>query len=195
MKKTFRLLALLMLVAIAAFCMASCGVEEKVKGDWTTKTVNGKTPAELSAQSGIPEYTIAVNYTITADEMKANNMLADGTESSSSMKVKMKSNGFECMNGDEIVMSVLYNESDDTLSFSVNGANGKEEYVLKKGMTDLNALKNAAQSSEQPAEQPAEGGEEQPAEGGEEQPAEGGEEQPAEGGEEQPAEGGEEAAE
>lgn len=184
MKKTIRLMALLMIAMITAICMVSCGVEDKVKGDWTTKTVNGKTPAELAAASGVPEYTIAINYTITADEMKATNMLADGTESSSSMKVKMKSNGFECMNGDEVVMSVIYNESDETLSFSVNGANGKEDYVLKKGKTDLNALKDAAQ-----------GGEQQPAEGGEQQPAEGGEQQPAEGGEEQPAEGGEEAAE
>ena len=178
MKKTIRLIALLMIAAIAAICMVSCGAEEKVKGDWTTKTVNGKTPAEHAAATGVPEYTIACNYTVTSDEFKATTMGVDGTEASSSMKIKMKSNGFECYNGDELIMSVLYNEGDDTLSFSTNSDAGKIEYILKKGTTDLKALKDAAA-------QPAEGGEQQPAEGGE---------QAAEGGE-QAAEGGEEAAE
>ncbi|SDB31449.1 hypothetical protein SAMN02910317_01573 [Ruminococcaceae bacterium FB2012] len=187
MKKTIRLMALLMIAAIAAICMVSCGAEEKVKGDWTTKTVNGKTPAEYAAATGVPEYTIACNYTVTSDEFKATTMGVDGTEASSSMKVKMKSNGFECYKGDDLVMSVLYNEGDDTLSFGVNSAGGKIEYILKKGTTDLKALKDAAA-------QPAEGSEQQAAEGGEQQAAEGGEQQAAEGGEQQAAEGGEEAA-
>ena len=182
MKKTFRILALLMLVAVAALCMASCGVEEKVKGDWTTKTISGKTPAEEAAAKGLPEYTAVSNYTITSDEFKATTVGLDGNTATASMKIKFKSNGFECLDNDgNVAMSVLYNESDDTLSFKANAADGEKEYILKKGTTDIEAMKSAAQ---QPAEQAGESSE-QAADGGE---------QAAEGGEEA-AEGGEEAAE
>ena len=224
MKKTIRLIAILMIAAIAAICMVSCGAEDKVKGDWTVKTIGGKTPAEVAAAAGVPEYVYAINYTVTSDEFKATSMTVDGKENTTTMKVKMRSNGFECYDGDTLVMSVIYNESDDTLSFGVKTNGVQMDYVLKKGKADQNALKEAAakpaesaaenaeqkpaENAEQPAEnaeQPAENAEqpaenaEQPAENAE-QPAENAEqpaenaEQPAENAE-QPAEGGEQAAE
>ena len=166
-KVTKKLLVGLMAVAMMSMVLVGCGsVQKQVDGDWTTSTINGKSVEEYAAETGTNVAGAASNLSIK-----------DGKATVSNSDVEYKSDRAEVKQDGNVVLTLTYNKDADTLSYKVDVNGTTNEYVMKKGTTDLSG---AAAPEQGGAE---EGGAE---EGGAE---EGGAE---EGGAE---EGGEEAAE
>jgi len=162
MKKVTKRLAVLIMVCVLAFAMTACGEVDmnKIKGDWTISTINGKSVAEFAAENSVEEWQAQKNYTVTD---KTFTIKAPGGQSQD-CPIEVMRDGFNFTLAGATV-GCAYDEKADTLSYAVKVGDVESKFVLKKGTSSLEA----------PAEaQPAEGGE-QPAEGGE-QPAEGGEE-------------------
>ncbi len=164
MKKLAKRLAVVLMICAMAFAMTACGEidMDKIKGDWTIQTINGKTPEEYAAENGVDVYLVNKNYTLTD---KTFTIKEAGGQVECPIEV--------CSNGFNFTLAGAkggceYDEKAGTLKYGINS----DVWILKKGTSDI-----TAPATEAPAE---EGGEEQPAEGGEE----GGEEVGAEGGEE-----------
>lgn len=148
MKKVTKKVLAVVLLGIMVFSLTACGLDmSKVKGEWTLSTVNGKAIDEYASQleaNGIPTFTAFINYEITDKKFKAISLDGSGNEQSSEYDIKVKSNGFECMTGDTILMSVLYDDKASTLSYKVKVGDQELEYKLVKGKTDLQAKVQAA---------------------------------------------------
>ncbi len=168
MKKVTKKLALALVAAmVMGMCLVGCGsVQKNVDGDWTTSTINGKSVEEYAAETGTNVAGAASNLNIKDGKATVSN-----SAMTMNYDVEYKSDTAEVKQNGTVVLTLKYNKDADTLSYKVDVNGTTNEYVMKKGTSEVGAA--------------SQGGEEQPAEGGEEQPAEGGEEQPAEGGAEE----------
>ena len=179
-KVTKKLLVGLMAVAMMSMVLVGCGsVQKQVDGDWTTSTINGKSVEEYAAEVGTNAAGAASNLSIKDGKATVSN-----SAMTMNYDVEYKSDRAEVKQDGNVVLTLTYNKDADTLSYKVDVNGTTNEYVMKKGTTDLSG-----------AAAPEQGGaEEGAAEGGaEEGAAEGGAEEG--GAEEGGAEGGEEAAE
>ena len=140
MKKAAKKFLAVVLVGVMMFCLTACGLDmEKIKGDWTVSTINGKSTADYADSLDTFEYLFLSNFTLTDSKFTLISLTADGEEVSKSYDIQVKSNGFECMEGDKIFMSVLYDDKADALSFKMLAGSTEMSYILKKGKTDMKA--------------------------------------------------------
>jgi uncharacterized lipoprotein YehR (DUF1307 family) len=136
MKAVKKVLALI-LVAGMAVGLAGCGEisYDDITGDWTTKTIDGKSVAEYADSYGTTVAMAASNFTITAeDKVTIKNASVSGT-----YDYERKSNGIEVKEEgkEDILFSMTYDSETNTLSYKVDAGTGSVTCVLEKGTTDL----------------------------------------------------------
>ncbi len=161
MKKLTKVLVACMLFAVMAVSMTGCGVDmSKVKGDWVVSSINGQSPADFAAASGVAEVYCMKTYNITDDKVTCKAVGADGAVATVTGDVVKKADGIESNIGG-VTFGFLLNESDNTLSYSVTDGTNTVKYVLSKGTYDfesnLAALNGGSTDQSQGGE---EGGEE-----------------------------------
>jgi hypothetical protein len=134
MKKTVRVAIALMLVAVMALALTACGLDiNKVAGKWHVKTINGKTPAEFAAEVGTVEAGVQKVVEISEKETSMTSIsgVVTGT-------TQIRSNGIEATL-DGALFPFKYDESSDTLSYTLEQDGTKYEYVYCKGDYDFSA--------------------------------------------------------
>ena len=135
MKNTIKRIAAFVLTAAIVLCCASCGLDmNKVKGDWTVETAAGKTVEEIAAANGVDIASVTMNATVTTDSFTLSSATGSVT-----YKIKVKGNGFECIDDFEnVFMTVAYDSAKDTISFKLAQPDGTTfDYVMKRGTADL----------------------------------------------------------
>ncbi len=148
MKKLTKRLAVVFMICAMAFAMTACGEIDmnKIKGDWTIQTINGKTPEEVAAENGVDVYLVNKNYTLTDKTFTIK-------EASGQVECPIE----VCSNGFNFTLAgskggCEYDEKAGTLKYGINS----DVWILKKGTSDITA----------PAAPAEEGGEEGGAEEG-----------------------------
>ena len=133
--KTMKKVLAIVLMAAVVVCCTACGLDmSKVKGDWTVETAAGKTVEEIAAANGVDIAAVTMNATVTTDSFTISSATGSAT-----YKIKVKGNGFECVDDFEnVFMSVAYDSAKDTLSFKLTQPDGSAvDYVMKRGTADL----------------------------------------------------------
>ena len=159
MKKTFKVVAAMLLVVVMMMSLTACGVDmSKIKGDWTLSTIGGKSIADVAAEKGIAECFLITNYTITDKEIKNDTLNPDGSgaHTSSTFTLKQRSNGVEGYLGDQLAVSLIFDEKANTLTAKLGtDESNAVEYVFTKGSRNLDEALQAAMggSSEGDAEE------------------------------------------
>ena len=134
------------LVFVMMLSLTGCGISyDDIKGDWTAKTINGKTVDEYAASLSVDPSLVTVNVNITEDDKltitNANNETKyDYVRRADGIEVKEEGK-------DEVYMTMLYDEDKKTLTYKVDLGNGQmQEYVLEKGKADLTPAQQDAQT-------------------------------------------------
>lgn len=133
--KTMKKVLAIVLMAAVVVCCTACGLDmNKVKGDWTVETAAGKTVEEIAAANGVDIAAVTMNATVTNDSFTLSSATGSVT-----YKIKVKGNGFECVDDFEnVFMTVAYDSAKDTLSFKLAQPDGTTfDYVMKRGTADL----------------------------------------------------------
>lgn len=134
------------LVFVMMLSLAGCGISyDDIKGDWTAKTINGKTVDEYAASRGVDPSLATVNVNITEDDK----LTITNANHATKFDYQRRSNGLEVKEEgkDEVYMTMLYDEDKKTLTYKVDLGNGQtEEYVLEKGKADLTPPQQDAQT-------------------------------------------------
>ena len=134
------------LVFVMMVSLAGCGISyDDIKGDWTAKTINGKTVDEYAASHGVDPSLATVNVNITEDDK----LTITNANNETKYDYVRRSNGIEVKEEgkDEVYMTMLYDEDKKTLTYKVDLGNGQtEEYVLEKGKADLTPAQQDAQT-------------------------------------------------
>ena len=134
--KTMKKILVIVLMAAVVVCCTACGGLDmnKVKGDWTVETAAGKTVEEIAAANGVDIAAVTMNATVTNDSFTLSSATGSVT-----YKIKVKGNGFECIDDFEnVFMTVAYDSAKDTISFKLAQADGTTiEYVMTRGTADL----------------------------------------------------------
>lgn len=138
MKKIAKITSAIMMTFVMILSIAGCGLDmSKVKGDWTLDTINGQSLDDYAAGYGTTAAACAVNMTVSDREVVIAN-----TNSSQTYSIQVKSNGFEVLNPSDnktVFMSVTYDASAETLSYSLTDGQTEQKFVFKKGTVDLAA--------------------------------------------------------
>ena len=135
MKTMKKVLAIVLMAAVVVCCTACGGLDmNKVKGDWTVETAAGKTVEEIAAVNGVDIAAVTMNATVTNDSFTLSSATGSVT-----YKIKVKGNGFECVDDFEnVFMTVAYDSAKDTISFKLAQPDGTTfDYVMKRGTADL----------------------------------------------------------
>lgn len=134
------------LVFVMMLSLAGCGISyDDIKGDWTAKTINGKTVDEYAASRGVDPSLATVNVNITEDDK----LTITNANNETKYDYVRRSNGLEVKEEgkDEVYMTMLYDKDKKTLTYKVDLGNGQtEEYVLEKGKADLTPPQQDAQT-------------------------------------------------
>ena len=134
------------LVFVMMLSLAGCGISyDDIKGDWTAKTINGKTVDEYAASLSVDPSLVTVNVNITEDDK----LTITNANNETKYDYVRRSNGLEVKEEgkDEVYMTMLYDEDKKTLTYKVDLGNGQtEEYVLEKGKADLTPAQQDAQT-------------------------------------------------
>lgn len=135
MRTMKKILAIVLMAAVVVCCTACGGLDmNKVKGDWTVETAAGKTVEEIAAANGVDIASVTMNATVTTDSFTLSSATGSVT-----YKIKVKGNGFECIDDfDNVFMTVAYDSAKDTISFKLAQPDGTTfDYVMKRGTADL----------------------------------------------------------
>jgi len=139
MKKSVRIVTVLMLVAVMALSLTACGIDiNKVAGKWHVETINGKSAADFAAENGVIEAGVQKVFDISEKETTIT-CIIDGVVSTSKGETVIRSNGIETTI-DGTLFPLKYDESADTLSYSLEANGVKYDYVYSKGDFDFSDL-------------------------------------------------------
>lgn len=152
MKKSFKAVAAMLLVVVMMLSLTACGGIDmnKVKGDWTLSTIGGKTITDVANEKGMHECFLYLNYTITDTEIKNDALNTDGSGAhvNSTFTLKKRSNGVEGYLGDQLAISLIYDEKADTLSMKLGESESTAvEYIFVKGSKNLDEAYQIANSA------------------------------------------------
>lgn len=132
------------LVFVMMFSMVGCGISySDITGDWTAKTINGKSIDEYVASLGCDPSQATVNVNITDNDK----LTITSTNGSQKFDYERRSNGIELKEEgkDTVYMSMSYNKDDKTLSYKMDlGNNNIMEVVLEKGKADITSASQDA---------------------------------------------------
>ena len=135
MRTKKKILVIVLMAAVLVCCTACGGLDmSKVKGNWTLETAAGKTVEEIAAANGVDIASVTMNATVTTDSFTLSSATGSVT-----YKIKVKGNGFECIDDFEnVFMTVAYDSAKDTISFKLAQPDGTTfDYVMKRGTADL----------------------------------------------------------
>ena len=138
------------MAAVLVCCTACGGLDmSKVKGNWTLETAAGKTVEEIAAANGVDIAAVTMNATVTTDSFTLSSATGSVT-----YKIKVKGNGFDCVDDFEnVFMTVAYDSAKDTISFKLAQPDGTTfDYVMKRGTADLTVTTAPADSTGSTAE-------------------------------------------
>lgn len=125
------------LVFVMMLSLTGCGISyDDIKGDWTAKTINGKTVDEYAASLSVDPSLVTVNVNITEDDK----LTITNANNETKYDYVRRSNGLEVKEEgkDEVYMTMLYDEDKKTLTYKVDPGNGQTmEVVLEKGKADM----------------------------------------------------------
>ena len=134
------------LVFVMMLSLAGCGISyDDIKGDWTAKTINGKTVDEYAASLSVDPSLVTVNVNITEDDK----LTITNANNETKYDYQRRADGIEVKEEgkDEVYMTMLYDEDKKTLTYKVDLGNGqKMEFVLEKGKADLTPAQQDAQT-------------------------------------------------
>lgn len=135
MKRVFAVVAAVVMV----FSLVGCGEisYDDITGDWTTKTVNGKSVEEYAKSLNVDKSQAATNMTIKDDDT----MVSSSAAATQNFTYERKSDGIEVKQegSDTILMSMKYDKDAKTLTYEVDLGSQKMTVVMEKGKTDLTA--------------------------------------------------------
>ena len=139
------------LVFVMMFSMVGCGISySDITGDWTAKTINGKSIDEYAASLGCDPSQATVNVNITDNDK----LTITSTNGSQKFDYERRSNGIELKEEgkDTVYMSMSYNKDDKTLSYKLDlGNNNIMEVVLEKGKADITSASQDATAQDDAA--------------------------------------------
>ena len=140
MNKTIRKALLAVMLSVLTAAMSACGsAAEQISGDWTVKTVNGKTPSDFASDNGVFELGTAKNYHFTDKDVTVIAVDETGAVISKTFDTKPTDNGLEILaSGSTITLE--YIEADNQIRYSVKQNDIQYQYILKRGSTDLAGL-------------------------------------------------------
>lgn len=132
-----------MLVAVMTVSLVGCGEisYDDITGDWTTKTVNGKSVEEYAKELGTTVEMSATNMQITDDDK----LVVTNAVTSANYVYERKSNGIEVKEEgkDDILFSMVYDSDAKTFSYQMDLGNGQMmTIVMEKGKVDFSASKD-----------------------------------------------------
>lgn len=143
------------LVFVMMFSMVGCGISySDITGDWTAKTINGKSIDEYAASLGCDPSQATVNVNITDNDK----LTITSTNGSQKFDYERRSNGIELKEEgkDTVYMSMSYNKDDKTLSYKMDlGNNNIMEVVLEKGKADITSASQDATAQDGTAQDDA----------------------------------------
>ena len=148
MKKVRNVFVSLILMTMCVFALTGCGVDmEKLKGNWTVDTIDGKSVAEYAAEKQLTEEQACFNINISDEELVQT--FANGVEAK--YKVVVRSNGIECEQDGKLAATYIY--ENDELTSSVDFGAGEAKVVMKKGTTDFANMNDETLVEEEAAEE------------------------------------------
>ena len=130
-----------MLIAlISLFVLSSCdSMTDKITGEWTIKTVNGRTPADFAAANGVYELGTAKNFSITDKDVTVTAIDETGSIVTQTYKTVITDKGLD-IDASGSTVSLEFIESDDQIRYSIKQNDNQYQYILKRGNTDLQGL-------------------------------------------------------
>lgn len=145
MKAVFKV----MLAAVsAALCLASCGFDAgKMEGDWTISTVNGRTPEDFAAYSGVGEWCVAKNYKIDGKTLTISAMNEKGDIVSQDYAITERSGGIDA-SAAGVTLGLYYNEDDNSIKYSIKYGDTQYTYILKRGTVDISGMLEAGSAGQ-----------------------------------------------
>lgn len=138
------------LVLAMAFAMTvgvtGCGEisYDAITGDWTTKSINGKSVEEYAASLNTTADMAAMNMEIRDD----GSLVAQNAAASQTYVYERKSDGIEVKEEgkDAILFSMAYDENEKTLSYQMDLGNSQMmTFVMEKGKVDFGSSGTAGQ--------------------------------------------------
>lgn len=139
------------LVLAMAFAMTvgvtGCGEisYDAITGDWTTKSINGKSVEEYAASLNTTADMAAMNMEIRDD----GSLVAQNAAASQTYVYERKSDGIEVKEEgkDAILFSMAYDENEKTLSYQMDLGNSQMmTFVMEKGKVDFGSSGAAGQN-------------------------------------------------
>ena len=129
-------------ILITSLCLlCSCGSSgEKIEGDWTVKSINGKSPADFASENGVYELGTAKNFSFTDKSVTVEAIDEIGNTETKTYDIEKTDKGLDVKAaGATISMEFLENEK--VIRYSVKMNDVQYQYILQKGKTDLDSLK------------------------------------------------------
>ncbi|MCR5830038.1 MAG: hypothetical protein K6F93_06820 [Lachnospiraceae bacterium] len=158
MKKSVRIVTVLMLVAVMALSLTACGIDiNKVAGKWHVESVNGKSAADFAAEFGSIEAGVQKVVDISEKETSITAII-DGAVSTSKGETVIRSNGIEATI-DGTLFPFKYDEEKDTLSYSIDVNGTQYDYIYSRGDFDFSDLSGSVAGEQAAAEEYTEEGE------------------------------------
>lgn len=140
MKKIVRTALLAAIISGLAVMLSGCGsVMEKISGDWTIKSINGRSPADFASANGVYELGTAKNYHFTDKDVTVSAVDETGAVISQTYDLHYDDDVLEILAAGSTI-SLEYAEAEDQLRYSVKQNDVQFQYILKKGSTDLEGL-------------------------------------------------------
>ncbi len=140
MKNLHKLTAAALAVFSAAAMLSGCGsVMDKISGDWTVKTVNGRSPADFAGDNNVYELGTAKNFKFEDGSLLIEAVNESGEIDSQTYSFKLKDNIAE-VTASGAVINMEYVESDELIKYSIKQNDILYNYILIKGKTDLGSL-------------------------------------------------------
>lgn len=138
--KTMKRAMVMVMAAVMMLTMAGCGEisYDDITGDWTTKTIDGKTVEEYAAATGIDKSQVSTNMTITDDDK----LVSVNSAATGNYVYERKSDGLEVKQegSDDVLFSLKYDSGAKTLTYQIDMGTGTPmTVVMEKGKADLTA--------------------------------------------------------
>ena len=141
MKKALTYILLAVIISVAGCILTACGSDSgSITGDWTIKTVNGKSPADFASDNGVYELGTAKNFSFTDNNVTVTAIDETGNIISKTYDIKKNENGLDILASGSTI-SLEYIEAESQIRYSIKQNDVQYQYVLKKGKTDLESLK------------------------------------------------------
>lgn len=123
----------LMITVLLVMLVSCCGFSQikKIEGNWTLSTINGVTPEVYFAALGYPLPSLSRNMEISAGKIVVYGADVDNGES---YGIKAVSGGYEALEGDKVMGTIIYSEENDSLTLTPSIPDAEKfEFVLKRG--------------------------------------------------------------